>query len=557
MNKVSSLFKSEVMIFIGPIIFACLAGLCIVRGRYLLPFLVLFPLGIFIFVSMLRNMGYVQQSIEKAYMKDTPALPRQSIKFFVLMIAALILFLNYICFRTPTLIERLLASLSLVLCFLPTLFYVLDREKGVPFLPMFGILFALIYAVPTFIITPEAAKLLTNPISQEGLEKALILCVSGFSLLLLSYYKFPGRRIGKFCPRVSIYWDSQKATSRAVLFGVVGLVGTYINRVILMPLPIQQISNLVENLSIISIGILFILQMNEKLRLPGIIFLWGILIPAKIAMGIATGLTFSILEPLFFLIMTFWCFRRAIPWKTGIVALLLLVPVLAGTKNEFREITWGGKEGYWYGYKDMGVLERVLIYPPVIWRYISGQASYRDSFDTFAMRLSRIRELARVVDYSPESVPYLNGATYRVFLLWRAIPRLFYWDKPVGSDLELYGHRYDIQYHEDFTSVTRLPQLIEMYVNFGPIGILAGMFLVGIIYRILYEIFCHPRAGEGSLLIGLFVFMKLSDLDGDMGQLGMVPYYIIFLIFVNSFIRVKRDLPEKAGRDSSPNGNTR
>jgi hypothetical protein len=77
-------------------------------------------------------------------------------------------------------------------------------------------------------------------------------------------------------------------------------------------------------------------------------------------------------------------------------------------------------------------------------------------------------------------------------------------------------------------------------MNFGIIGVIVGMFLMGVIYRFFYEIFCHPEAGEGGLLIGFFIFSRIANIESDFSIVfANVLYFIIPLIIINWFISNK------------------
>jgi len=531
--------KGRVLLGTFYVVSAYLVGLQIVKERYLIIFWLLFLLQIVFFVKVLKDNSFILRDNQAGvYIPDR--ISGQDFKTPLLITLMGILILNIIAPGNPTIFEHFFANLTIILAILPTFVY-LRRPDIVPFMPMLGAIYVLLYASPIFVHRNydmiNIGDLFYSLVYPAGIKKGIVLSAVGFFSLLLSYYKIPGRKIGRFIPKLSIYLDLQKAKSYSIFLGILGLICTYTKWRVTIPMVVSQVFNLVESLSIISIGILFILQMKKKLDFIGKGILWGIFVPAKILMESASGHAYCILKPIMFIFLAYWVFRKGIPWKWVLIAVIIGIPLIAATKGEFRELTWVEKRSGWSSFQDM--IDRIAVYPSTFWRYMTGQIPYGDSFEYFMLRTSRVAEFGRVINYTPQLVPYLKGESYRILTLWRSVPRLIYKDKPIGSDIELYGHRYDVQHPTDYTSSSRLPQLIEMYINFGPMGVVIGMFLVGIAYRTFYEMLCHPSAGEGGLLIAIFIFVKLLDIEGDLSVLVMVVYDLIFFILILSPIRSK------------------
>ena len=52
-------------------------------------------------------------------------------------------------------------------------------------------------------------------------------------------------------------------------------------------------------------------------------------------------------------------------------------------------------------------------------------------------------------------------------------------------------------------------------MNFGAIGVLAGMAIVGLYYRALYALFNHGQGGDGMLLLASAALAGLLNIESD------------------------------------------
>ncbi len=94
-------------------------------------------------------------------------------------------------------------------------------------------------------------------------------------------------------------------------------------------------------------------------------------------------------------------------------------------------------------------------------------------------RISAIRLLDRAVRETPGRVPFFAGETLRP-LLFVAIPRVLWPDKPHENIGNRIGHAYRILNPDDRSTSINLPWIVEFYINFGVKGVILGLGLVGI-----------------------------------------------------------------------------
>ncbi len=73
-----------------------------------------------------------------------------------------------------------------------------------------------------------------------------------------------------------------------------------------------------------------------------------------------------------------------------------------------------------------------------------------------------------------------------------------------------------------------------MYGNFGLIGVIVGMFIFGLIYRLLLEMYIHPGMGLGALIGGVYVSSKLIDIGSATSMIfGEIPWSILFIALIH------------------------
>ncbi|MBT9175134.1 MAG: hypothetical protein DDT22_00808 [candidate division WS2 bacterium] len=525
--KNQSKISKKIIPIIAISVFGCLLAYWTVKGNYFLILITFLPLFIFLALGLVLKGTHSMGDLKEI---DKPHFPvrSQHPHLLALILVLVIIGLNVFAPGEPTIFQRLLASLILVLGFVPAFTYIKRNESGIPFLPLLGVIYSIYYALPIFTLEEYAIKFTALP--QASLEKALLLATLGFLMLLLSYYKLPGKSIGRHLPRISIYWNPQKAKFWAIILCFFGLLINYLSLIVQVPTQFTAVILFLSQLSIVGMGVLFILQLHGNLNWAGKLLLWAVFLPIIILFKLGTGSIAQILFIIIFLSLTYWHFRRKIPWKTAVGGALLFIALLS-VRGEFRELTWGGV------YAEISPIEKGMLFSELVF---TERELYTIGFELALTRIAHnILTFGHVVDLTPETVPYWMGKTY-LTLLWTPIPRVIFPWKPEKTLGQEFGHRYGFLNPFDLTTSYNLPQLVEMYANFGVIGVIIGMFLVGIIYRALYEMLCHPKAGEGGLLIGLFIFMGLTNIESDLPVVfGSLFYNIILLVIINRLMKRK------------------
>ena len=152
-------------------------------------------------------------------------------------------------------------------------------------------------------------------------------------------------------------------------------------------------------------------------------------------------------------------------------------------------------------------------------------------------RLDRLLPLAWLVANTPVPVRFLEGQTLTP-LLFKFIPRAVFEDKPLDTtDL---GQRYGFVPFANRVNAFKVHQLGELYANFGAVGTLIGMFVLGVLYRLLYHLFHRRGASVVTMAAGTHMLTVLMlEMEAILSvSWGFLMWYAVAVGALALFIRV-------------------
>jgi hypothetical protein len=93
--------------------------------------------------------------------------------------------------------------------------------------------------------------------------------------------------------------------------------------------------------------------------------------------------------------------------------------------------------------------------------------------------------------------------------------------------------------HDKGTSIN-LPWLIEFYINFGILGLIAGMFFVGIFFRMLLQKLKAPSQARIEYVIAVTITFSLFYAESNFALMvgGMLPTFIVFTLLARLFTSI-------------------
>ena len=453
----------------------------------------------------------------------------RAILFSFLLLLAWLFFLKYI--RWASFDELVWLTLLFIVCGLPGILFIGGHRLRVPVMPLWGAGYFLLFGMP-FLGKAEESSLFG--LSADTVQKALRLVVLGAACCLAAFYTPVGSWVEKIIPKLQTPWDLRRASKSGVSLCLIGLI-THYGLLTGHPSPgLRQLFSTLSRSSTLGMLTLFLLQLRGKLsfRLKG--FLWGFIFPVEYLLGLGTGAVYNAVIVLAPFLFCYTAERRKFPIvSAALLAAVLVVPFL-GFKAEYRSYAWN-TEGSEIAVPNSPV-QRGLFFVQLVFNRLTqgGVASYTAAVKTSQERTSCIALLASVMEMTPGYVPFWHGETY-ASLAWIFLPRLFFPDKPTKTLGQEFGHRYEILNEEDDVTSINLPhQVVEMYVNFGALGVLAGMTLIGLLYRSIAVFLGRTESGERAMLIGCTICAILLNLDSDFSLVfGGVAYCLAVLYLVS------------------------
>lgn len=154
-----------------------------------------------------------------------------------------------------------------------------------------------------------------------------------------------------------------------------------------------------------------------------------------------------------------------------------------------------------------------------------------------------VDKTAQVINGIPDKLPYQYGESL-IYWLVSPIPRTWWPEKPAISYGLIIGEKIYGKRDESDAGGGIPPGFVaEMYLNFGYPGIILGMFLMGLIFKLLYDAYVKSR--EKSiyamlLFIIVFIPVTLKLIGGDMsGVMTKVVKGVISIYFIMKLIQIK------------------
>jgi len=257
------------------------------------------------------------------------------------------------------------------------------------------------------------------------------------------------------------------------------------------------------------------------------------------ALGLATGALAEIAFPMASLVFLHCWERGRLPLGSILAGALILAPFQV-SKHAFRETLRSSSAPA----AELASLQsRLTNFVSITIDMIrEGRLEADDVVNANEGRIDMLSTMAIVVSATPEQVPYWGGYTY-ADLFWHLIPRVLVPDKPAPGMGQEFPRRYGLIKWDDTETSYNLSQTVELYINFGWLGIGVGMFLIGILYAILEHTL---SASTGGALIGSAIFAGLMNFESNFSIVwGGTPLRILaFYLFIRMLPQHKPDALE-------------
>jgi hypothetical protein len=406
---------------------------------------------------------------------------------------------------------RMEAALVCALCLVPAWIYLGSsaRRPPIPFIPIIGVLYAIYFALPAALgAYNQHYKIVLTP--TRDYDDAVFCSLVGWTALLVGL--FMGRTllpIKRGAAQIAVS-DSRLRNYAAPLM-LVGLFVEGLRRVVNIPVEVAGLLVFVTSLGWFGSGILVMLNVRGRLTAP-----WRVLTylgtSTFFLLGIGSG---SVAAAAFYgtiIVVAAWIGRGrlGILWIGGIAFGAVLIISLRGVTDQYRKMAWYQNEG-------ADAVEGPKMFFGLLRQRLESdgvQGTIEKGFATSAGRSANLDLLADVIRRTPEQVPYWGGETY-LSLVGAFVPRFLWPEKPTKELGQGFGHRYGYIGANDMKTAINLPILVEFYVNFGLVGVALGMFIVGIIYRLVEHAVNRPGQGDLYSIAGIVLMIPLTNIESD------------------------------------------
>ena len=236
----------------------------------------------------------------------------------------------------------------------------------------------------------------------------------------------------------------------------------------------------------------------------------------------------------------------------SILSIILLLFIVHSSKNLIREATWTYDEEVIKtniilskkSLKDSLILNRIKkttdVYLNKTFNRVLDPNVKGQKKRLFHSNIS----LQLVLTQTPNKVNFYNGISYKA-ILYKFLPRFLFDDKPKEEWGNFWGKKYNILNPSDMNTSWNFPVLNEFYANFGVKGVVFGMFLLGLVIKILLVLFCFNFTQPILLamittIMHKFIFLESNltlILGGVINQLLFFSVIIISILFLNFLIK--------------------
>jgi len=417
------------------------------------------------------------------------------------------------------LISSCLALLLLAICFFPTFSYFRSGLTGIPAIPVLLGAYGLQFAVPVFL--GDRTLFLVGgaiDIPEYLLISALLLAILGAgTLLFVCSSKIVNRAIENL-PAISLHLDPNKAVLFCVVFGTVAMGMSVVVPVIFSQETLMQYSALFRILHNQILTVIAILGWLVSLKRTAVMkVLWYGTIVVAVAEGASTTFLEAVFAPIGIMFVCEWIFFKKVR-KLLIVMIALGFLFLNPVKGEVRDRYWGAES-----YGDSSRVEKALYWmgaAAVYWTDIfQGASRGGEAAAQLISRANLIDLLAHIYEQTPDNTPYLNGESYSYFA-YAWIPRVIWPEKPETGANRLLAVTYDITTQEGAERSTFGVSLIgEGYANFGALGVILIMVVLGLNLLAMMRLFGTSVSGPGGTAIFLSVFIYFLNGLGSSAEI--------------------------------------
>jgi hypothetical protein len=277
------------------------------------------------------------------------------------------------------------------------------------------------------------------------------------------------------------------------------------------------------------VGLNYFIILNLKYRINKLTYL--LLLVQHFALFFYTIIDFVYMDSIFYLITLLlikWFFQRRINWFCMLMIMIILI-FSSGIKNIFRQIQ------FLHSNKNT---ENIFIYKEFYKDFSNKNDNYLNTnFSALHQRLLYpYWSLSNSLRITPKNIPYLRGESY-LPIFFKIFPSSIFKHQYQENFGNKFGRLYQMIDTKDFATSVNVSFITEFYINFGIIGVIVGMFLLGTFFFILEYFFLSDKKKHSfnNLIIlttSVLFCVPESNLSLILGSFMQNMFIILLIIFI-------------------------
>ena len=408
--------------------------------------------------------------------------------------------------------SRVFASILWALCLLPSWLYLRlpeRRRPPIPFLPLIGAVYLFYY--PLHVVLGESSvNYLFRLDPAFDYDRAVQFALAGWVALLIGYYGGAPLRLNT--PFRSVRptdLGTLKSWGTLLVWG--GLLFDAARQVVPIPVVLRGLLYFTSMFSLLGIALLTILAVQKRLTQRERAALYtAIVLTALLRAG--SGLVSNVVILAITIFLAVWAGGGRLGFRWIVIAALSFAAMVS-----MRSVAMEYRARSWFAETQLSLAGRAALMGQLMVSKAANEgvvATVEDGWKIVAGRSANLDLLADVVRQTGSTVPFWGGETY-LSLVGFAVPRFIWPSKPTKTLGQDFGHRYGYLDSWDTWTSINLPFLIEFYANFGEIGVLIGMVVAGLLYRLLDNDLNRPGQPLQVTICGLVLLVPLLNIESD------------------------------------------
>jgi hypothetical protein len=422
-------------------------------------------------------------------------------------------------------------------------------------LSLFSMAFLVVFVNPALSIYLPA----TGPVEPAGMAFTAVdardiargqgVALAGLLVFLTAYALPFGRVIGGLFPKPRHDWPPRTTLLVGCLMIPFGWAIQFAG--ILGLIPERLGSGFIGALSLSTwFGLVLLVLAWFRYRSGLALLLMGVIVPTQMAFFAFSSSKGMILRPPMLIVIALWMYRREITLRwilAGIAAGMLVYPAAQFYRNNVKA-----------GRSMVAMLRNPVESVDEVGRHVSQYTFGQYASEGLARLAHRFDGLGRssvIIRETPDRVPFQGGWTIAQIPI-AYIPRILWPGKPEVGIGQWITDTYGAGAH--IRSSTGPSWIGEFYLNFGVPGVVAGMFVMGMLLRVLQEGLLRS-ATVPAILAGTVVLMNtaLEIQGGLVGSVNGVAFTLapilathLALRYMGATVPIRSTSPPSAPRAS-------